>query len=469
MSMLRSMRIRLGLHEVGSLFGLDDGRCYFRFDDAYATDAQRPVLSQLYCASTEDRTLAQLLNPALAVNRGDGKGGLPPFFQNLLPEGQLRKHLIQRAGLAPDDEFGLLAYCGKDLPGDVSAIAEQLEERDMGRLLGQGHDSYEMSSGQLPLPEGESLSGVQPKMALVREAGGRYVMRSKDRSGSHFIGKLPASDYPQMPEVEFASLTLAAAAGVDVCKFELAPLNAIADHLPFGLRNDAGHFLLVHRFDRDAPTPTGRLHMEDFAQITGTLPAAKYVGTYAAIGMVLLERSTRGIEDLFELLRRIKVNELLGNFDAHLKNFSMLYRKPQQALLSPAYDIVAYAAYVGGNGHALAFVPGQKGKQLLTPAVLRQLANVWGIPEPKLQAVLVETVDRAMRHWPGLIAQLPFSDAQRTRLSAHVDANASVLAWRRRTSRKSVLPGLPSLPTLPSGLNPDPATDNKKTDGKQQT
>lgn len=436
MSMLRSLRVRLGLVEVGSLFALDDGRCYFRFDDDYAMlGASRPILSQLYCASTEERTRAQLLDPTLAANRGDGQGGLPPFFQNLLPEGQLRKHLIQRAGLAPNDEFGLLAYCGKDLPGDVSAVAEDLDERRLGRLLGQGHDSYEMSSGQLPVPDGESLSGVQPKLALVQE-GGRYVMRSKDSQGSHFIAKLPATDYPNMPQVEFASLSLAAAAGVDVCQFALEPLSAIADHLPFGLRNDASRFLLVQRFDRDAPTATGRRHMEDFAQVTGTAPGAKYAGTYAAIGVVLKERSARGMEDVFELLRRIKVNELLGNFDAHLKNFSFLYRIPQQAALSPAYDIVAYAAYVGGNGHALNFVPEQKGKQLLTPAILRRLANIWDIPEPKLQAVLVETVERAMTQWPTLIAQLPFTDDQRGKLLAHLEANASVAAWRRRTARR---------------------------------
>jgi len=79
MTMLRALRVRLGVTDVGSLFALDDGRVYFRFDDAYATAAGRPVLSQLYCAATEERTIAQLLDPALDVNRGDGKGGLPPF------------------------------------------------------------------------------------------------------------------------------------------------------------------------------------------------------------------------------------------------------------------------------------------------------------------------------------------------------------------------------------------------------
>ena len=70
MSMLRSLRIRLGQTEVGSLFALDDGRCYFRFDDAYALQGQdRPVLSQLYLASTEERTRAQLLDLLRPVNR----------------------------------------------------------------------------------------------------------------------------------------------------------------------------------------------------------------------------------------------------------------------------------------------------------------------------------------------------------------------------------------------------------------
>ncbi len=442
MSMLRSLRVRLGTYDVGSLFALDDGRVYFRFDDAYVDDPQRPVLSQLYLASSEERSRTQLRHPALAVNRGDGKGGLPPFFQNLLPEGQLRHHLIERAGIEPNDEFGLLAFCGRDLPGNVIVGEEHLDEKALGRLIGQSFDSYELSSAQMPTPDGASISGVQPKVSLVKEAGGHYVMRSRDNKGRHFIGKLPASDYPNMPEVEFSSLTLAAAAGVNVCEHSLLPLSAIADHLPFGLRNDAQNFLLIHRFDRDAATVAhdsgnGRLHMEDFAQITGTPAADKYSGTYAALGVVLLERSREGENDLFELLRRIKVNELLGNFDAHLKNFSMLYTTPHSAQLSPAYDIVAYSAYLSGHGHALAFCPGQKTRQLLTPAVLRALSNIWKIPEPKLQKVLIDTVARAMDTWPQLLEALPLSVSQRSRISEYLQRNPSVMAWQRRAARKS--------------------------------
>jgi serine/threonine-protein kinase HipA len=89
MSLVRSLRIKLGNTPVGSLFGLDDGRVYFRFDDTYARNPDGPVLSQLYVVPGNDTqsqaaTLAQLLDPALAANRGPGNGALPPFFQNLL-------------------------------------------------------------------------------------------------------------------------------------------------------------------------------------------------------------------------------------------------------------------------------------------------------------------------------------------------------------------------------------------------
>ncbi|HYP72160.1 MAG TPA: HipA domain-containing protein, partial [Variovorax sp.] len=249
----------------------------------------------------------------------------------------------------------------------------------------------------------------------------------------HFIGKLPTAEYDRLPEVEYSSLKLAAAAGVNICDVSLQPLSAIADRLPYALQKDERNFLLVSRFDRDVATETRRLHMEDFAQITGTPSAYKYSGTYAAIGLLLKRRSAKGEADVAELLRRIKVSELLGNYDAHLKNFSLVY-PPGQARpeLSKAYDIVAYGVYFKGSGHGLQFFPGQKDRALLTPATLRQLANAWDIPEKQLREVVASCVDKAMRTWPGLMKTLPLTTVHRSRLAEHIEANASVAAWRRR-------------------------------------
>lgn len=441
MSLLNALRIRLYRAEIGWLLALGDGRVVFRFDEAYARDAARPVLSQLYVADSESQTAAQLLDPALERNRGDGQGSLPPFFENLLPEGQLRRHLAMRAGIAPDDSFSLLAYCGLDLPGAVSAHAETLDSRQIARLAVQHVETLNASSSQLPAPVGESISGAQPKVALAAVPGERYGLRSEAAAGAHFIGKLPVVGHGRLPEVEYASLTLAAAAGVVTCQYALLPLSRIAGQLPYALPADDNNFLLVHRFDRDADTPTGRLHMEDFAQATGAMPDQRHAGSYADLGMMLLERSAQGQSDVFELVRRIKVNELLGNFDAHLKDFSLLYRTPREASLSPAYDIVAHAAYAQGGGHALPFAPGQAGRQLLTPMMVRTLADAWSLFEPMLTAVIADTVDRAMRAWPALLPKLPLTDEQRGRLVAFIEADPSIAAWRRRHPKAATLTG----------------------------
>lgn len=436
MSVVRSLRIRLGDVEVGSLFGVDDGRIYFRFDNAYvAMGAERPVLSQAYVADSEAMTAAQLADPGLAANIGPGDGGLPPFFANLLPEGRLRAHLVDLAGISPNDSLGLLAYCGEDLPGNIAAVAEQLDERALGRLLTQGRDSYEFTSGQLPLPDAASISGVQPKVALVLDPGGRYVMRSKNESGQHFIGKLPATDYAKMPEVEFSAMEMAKAAGVNVCAYDLLPLTSIAGQLPFPLREDDRNFFLVHRFDRDAPTANGRVHMEDLAQAMLVQPGLKYAGgSYAEIGLVL-ERSANALEDRIELLRRIKVNELLGNYDAHLKNFSLLYDAATLTFrLSPAYDIVAHSVYMKGTGNALALVPGLK-RRTLGPAVVRALANAWSMPEKLLLRAVTEVVGAALTKWPAMLEGLPLAPQQRARVLEHMHADEAAASWLARRGK----------------------------------
>lgn len=435
MTTVKSLRIKLGQSDVGSLFGLDDGRVYFRFDDTYALNPDRPILSASILGGDEAETRLQLLDPLFEPTFGSGGGRLPVFFRNLLPEGVLRKQLISDAALSPDDELGLLAYCGTDLPGDVWALSETLDEAALGRLLTQGQDSYEMSSHQLPTPEAVSLSGVQPKVSLVDGPGGRYVMRSKQLDGRHYIGKLPASDYAGLPEVEHLSLQLAAAADVKVCTAELMPLTAIADKLPFSLRDDARNFLLVHRFDRDADTPTGRIHMEDFGQVLQLAPDEKYKGTYAAIG-IALRYVTGSEDDLFELLRRIKVNELLGNYDAHVKNFSILYTNAGPRL-SPAYDIVAYASYFRGKGNALKFFEEQTKTQSLSPKIVRMLSNAWELTETRMTAVLTDTVDKAMRTWPEMIQDSTISDSQKKQLLEHLEEEPSAAAWKKRQATRA--------------------------------
>jgi serine/threonine-protein kinase HipA len=111
MNKLRCLRIRLGTQEVGSLIERDDGHIDFAFDEAFALRPLRPVLSQSF-------------QPGHDNLRGDQPGKLPAFFQNLLPEGALKRHLLERAGLTPNDEIGLLSYCGMECPKGLLPVSQ---------------------------------------------------------------------------------------------------------------------------------------------------------------------------------------------------------------------------------------------------------------------------------------------------------------------------------------------------------
>jgi len=93
-----------------------------------------------------------------------------------------------------------------------------------------------------------------------------------------------------------------------------------------------------------------RLHQEDFCQALAREPAAKYEASggpslpdvFALVRAV----SDRAVADLTTLLRATVLNVLLGNSDAHAKNFALLYdRDGGGGRLAPLYDIVSTNVY----------------------------------------------------------------------------------------------------------------------------
>lgn len=133
-----------------------------------------------------------------------------------------------------------------------------------------------------------------------------------------------------------------------------------------------------------------------------------------------------------ELLRRVMVNEVLGNYDAHVKNFGVVYADGRTPVLSPAYDVVAYAAYMGGRGHALRFVPDGDRQARLTPKTLRGFCNAAGLLETRLRGVLNDAVGKACESWPAMIEASALLDKQKLNLRAHFESCDAVKSWRAR-------------------------------------
>lgn len=446
---ISALHIWIGEVRAGTLFryGDKDAQPVLRFvaDEDYATATQAPVLSLSMLADNPDaqRALWANVGSTLFNGRHSSRNGwlLPAFFQGLLPEGVFRDHVAALRGCDPTDNFEMLAACGRDLPGAVQARPAELDRDELNRLVTQGADSLEMSVTDAPMDDGVSVSGVQPKVGVYQD-GDRYVGRTRMRD-THIIAKLPVVGYPLMPELEALSLRLASAAGVTACEASLVPLAKLSiEHgYDLGDADATSHFLAVTRFDR---APGTRYHVEDFAQILAVQPEDKYRHSYLEIAAVMLSTPSMGEAAVHELLRRLAVNELLGNPDMHLKNVGVIYRDGQTPTLSPAYDIVAYSAFGRRIGHALFIVPpallrkpprtqpDSAPKQSLTPAMLREFCAQLRLLEKPAAAVLRSTVLQAVKTWPAMIAASTLTDRQKANVLAHFDAHPMVVSARKR-------------------------------------
>jgi serine/threonine-protein kinase HipA len=415
----RALEISLGERRIGHLFQYGD-LIRLAVDQGYAISNGPALLSLSLLAESPEQQAAFFLNPMTLALNSVGPGKLPAFFQNLLPEGVLRKQIALERKCAEDDHFEILAACGNDLPGNV--FARPAKEPGLAEtLVTQKHDSLEMSVVDEPMEVGFSLSGMQPKLSLVKD-GKRFVI-TRHFDGGHVIGKLPVTAYDRLPQLEHLSLELGCAAGANVCKSSLQPMELIDDRAPLteGRQN---HFLAVERFDRDiAGAFKGRLHAEDFAQVFDADPMHKYsAGSYSDIVKVLLAFPDLGEDAALEFMRRLTINELLGNFDMHLKNVGLLHHSDGRIELAPAYDLVAYSVYVNGEGHALKWTHGQEKKQPLSPQLLRAFSNEIGMSEPRLRAVVRDVCARAYEFWPTMIDDSDLLPAQKERLKAYTMA-----------------------------------------------
>jgi serine/threonine-protein kinase HipA len=249
--------------------------------------------------------------------------GLHPFFEHLGPEGWLREKQARVAHIVEEDDLGLLLRYGADCIGAVSIRPPQSAEPP-ARIT------------EATASPGRTVSGIQKKL-LVSRAGAQGPFRPAEPDGdAPYIAKFNSANIDTLVRNEALSLRWSAAVlGEDeVNTFTLADVEALNERA-----------LIVTRFDR---TRTGgKLRLEDCAQILCKPRArdqGKYDAAYEDIAAIIAEHSARPVIDRARFFRRLIVYTLIGNCDAHLKNFSLL-ETSVGLRLSPAYDILNTAVY----------------------------------------------------------------------------------------------------------------------------
>lgn len=336
------------------------------------------------------------------------------FIANLLPEGDWRGMLCRRLALPPTEDFGLLRALGHDCAGAIS-----FEE--------PGADAGHQGAAYTPLPEAElrqwlkdplrrptpeeapglrrALSGAQDKLILHLAEGEPYLCERG--APSTVIVK---------PDIALGFNGVELSALNELFCMQLA--SAVGLRAPHSFWF-AGAYA-VQRFDRVFQgSQLRRLHQEDFAQLLGVPPAAKYDITWRDCFAVVRQHLNDAWAVRQELVERLLFNLLIGNADAHGKNFAVLFsgENGERAELAPAYDLLCTQAYPALSEAFVMKVGAARRQDELTVAAWQQLASDASLPLEWLKqrgAELCSQVQVALRELPSHIC------AQNPALSADI-------------------------------------------------
>ncbi len=400
--------LKLSLHGrlVGYLAGYINGRNVLSFAGEFREDSARPTFS-LITHPRFPRSDSVMAVP-WARNRR-----LHPTLSNLLPEGSLRELIAQGLKVHVESEFHILSYLGRDLPGAL--IAEPMAPEDVpDSVLNTYGNAKAVKFEEITQENKFSLAGVQMKFSL-KEKDGRYNLSTGDVLGDWII-KTPSTKYKDVPLNEYTAMSLAALAGINIPEIKLVKLENLTNLPQINLPDEQFAFA-IKRFDRDKDT---RVHTEDFAQVLVKYPHEKYnSANYEQIGRILYEFSADGLSDVQQFARRLLVNILLANGDAHLKNWSLIYANQITPRLSPAYDIVTTGAYIDNERQYALNLGKTKNWYDVSLLNFKHWSERSAIPWRVIKPHLDDVMDRARTLWPDTLKALPMNEVHKERLRAH--------------------------------------------------
>ena len=314
---------------TGCLYLGPDGDTQFAYDAAWLADATAPALS------------FSLPKQAEPFNRR----ACQAFFGGILPEEGQRTAIARALGVSADNEFRLLEYLGGEVAGALTLLPEgempALPSAAAPKLLDD--DSLVQLLDHLPIRPmlaGEdglrlSLAGAQSKLPVL-VIDGQIALPAPGQPTSHIL-KPPIARFAGTTENEYFCMSLARAVGLDVAPVEM---RVVGDR----------SFHLIARYDRAIGSAGGviRLHQEDFAQALGIPSHRKYASeggpTFTDCFALLRRAATRPPRDILGLLDAAIFNLIIGNGDAHAKNFSLLHRDGA-ITLAPLYDLLSTILY----------------------------------------------------------------------------------------------------------------------------
>jgi serine/threonine-protein kinase HipA len=305
--------------------------------------------------------------------------GVHPFFQHLGPEGWLREKQARVGHIGKEDDFGLLLLYGADCIGAVG-VRPAPDQESPG----------DAAATEVTASPGRTISGIQRKLLVVKE-------------GSTFTPAGPTGFAPQIAKFNSENERVGSLVRNESLSLRWTSELLGKDEVNTFTVNNVSVLnesaLIVTRFDRTADG--GKLRLEDFAQILNKPSArgggGKYDAAYEDVVGVIKKYSVRPEIDIARFFRRFIVFVLVGNCDAHLKNFSLL-ETAAGLRLSPAYDVVNTALYDGFDQNIALSINGRKPHlDEVTRDLLKQFGQSVGLSERAIEQTLGELSNRVRR------------------------------------------------------------------------
>ncbi|MCY4647858.1 MAG: type II toxin-antitoxin system HipA family toxin [Gammaproteobacteria bacterium] len=338
-----------------------------------------------------------------------------PFFEGLLPEGAQRDAVAAALGVSPANPFGLLSQLGAEVAGALSLLPEgeappprraaeppePLSAEALLQLLDTIRTRPFLAArrGTLRL----SLAGAQSKMPVIA-INSAVALPSPGQPSTHIL-KPSSARFPSLTENEAFAMRLASRMGLSVAPVQPGVVASRS-------------FLLVERYDRrlDGDGTIKRLHQEDFCQALGVPPAQKYASeggpTFAQCFDLVRRVCTRPAREVLKLLDAAILQMLLGNADAHGKNYSLLARPDGSIEVAPLYDLLSTIAYpdlsptlamkIAGRGSLRQLRRGDWGRfaasaSLSARFVRRRVRELCGYAQEEVAATVAELVSPGLR------------------------------------------------------------------------
>jgi len=340
------------------------------------------------------------------------------FFEGVLPEQYNRGLIAKILGISPHNDFFFFVKIGGECAGAVTFIptGEKLRSHShQYRLLTDGELVKIIEElPQRPLLAGMeevrlSLAGAQDKIAVKIENNNIYLPLGN--SPSTHILKPDHPRYKGLIYNEDFCMKLAKGIGLPTAKTET--------------KDAQGHsYLLIERYDRiNNNGVLERIHQEDFCQALNIPSMYKYQNeggpSIKQCFALIKEISSAPAVDFQQLLKTVIYNFVIGNNDAHGKNFSFLRHK-NRITLTPAYDIVSTSYYPGLSKKMAMKIGGEYDSARVRMHHFEKMAGEIGMGKSFVHKFISGTVNDVLKKINGVEKRSPAAEE----VSKHIEENA---------------------------------------------